>query len=102
MFNGFKSQKQLDEITEIIQNVMWDIPITEIEAYSVHLDSIDSINVTFALKYEKEYYTIELKAYHSVCVETNVNKIWGNIVDLIATLREKLINGDFDDYFNNN
>ena len=99
-FNGFKSQEQLDEITEIITNVMEDVPsITEICGYSVHLDSVDSIDITFTVNNEKYWYTIELWADHNVEVQTNANRIWWDIVDLIATLREKLMDGDFDEYF---
>ena len=62
-FNGFKSQKELDEITEIIANLMFDIPsITEICGYSVHLISVDEIDITFTVNNEKYWYTIELWA----------------------------------------
>ena len=104
-FNGFKNQEQLDEITEMILNVMWDIPSTNevVDNFKVLKEDDETISVSFT--HNKDSYSIKLlnggSTEHYVEVETTATKIIYCFVELIAELREKLMNGDFDEYFNN-
>jgi len=114
MFNGFESQEQLDEITEMVLNAVETNPFdyeyksakdsfnpTIVYAFGVYRIEVDLIEIKFTVENEETNFTIKLWDDHNLTVETNATLIESDIIDAIATLREMLINGDFDEYYNN-
>lgn len=99
-FNGFKNEEELEEITAKIDYVIsCCISVSDFDGFDVTYDEKESI-IYVCLYFSNFRINIELWSDHNVEVNIYDNHtINCDIVDIIAELREMLMNCEFDEYF---
>lgn len=102
-FNGFKNKFRLAEITAKIEDVIEsNLAISDLDSFNVTFDDKQSI-IYICLCFPNYRINIELWADQNVEVNIYDNHtINCDIVDMIAELREMLMNCEFDEYFEEN
>lgn len=102
-FNGFKNKFRLAEITAKIEDVIESkLSITDLDSFNVTFDDKQNI-IYVCLNFSNYHIHIELWADYNVEVNIYDNHtINWDIVDIIAELREMLMNCEFDEYFEEN
>ena len=102
-FNGFKNEEELEEITAKIDYVIsCSISVSDFDGFDVTYDGKESV-IYVCLYFSNYHINIELWADQNVEVHIYDNHtINYDIVDIIAELREMLMDGEFDEYFEEN
>ena len=99
--NGFNTNAEMQQVTELVMGTI-ESSLSVSEFDTLHItnrpeESIIQIDFNYGVGCGKtKLIVIELWADHNLEIPECDTELYWDIVDMIANLREQLINGDFD------